>query len=373
MVAVLGIGVALVLIFLQLGFFGSVISTATVILDALDFDVVILSPDYQQFFGSGSFPRQRLAQAGAVQGVASVQPLYLGQHLWRCPPGAPGEEPRKRGILIMGIRLPPDPANPAEGQVPFRLPAIREQLPLLRKLGAVLIDRESRPEFGRPGEGGRFEAGGQAVDLVGQFTLGTGFGSDGAVVASDETFAKIFPGRSLEKVSMGLVRLRDGADPDEVARRLAAVLPKDVQVLTRSSLLRREIRHWVVNTSVGILFSFGVAVAFCVGAGVVYQILTSDITDHYAEYATLKAIGYSDGYLSRIVLTQAILLSVAGYVPAALVAVVLFAITRAQARIAMEFSPALALSVLALSTAMCSAAGLLAIRKVKTTDPANLF
>ena len=61
-----------------------------------------------------------------------------------------------------------------------------------------------------------------------------------------------------------------------------------------------------------------------VGMVIVYQILFSDIASHLKEYATLKAIGYSNGYLRRTVPGAALILAILGFIPGLVLSVVLY-------------------------------------------------
>src|SRR5882762_1933243 len=85
LVAVAGVTFAVVLIFMQLGFFGAVETTATVAYSALDFDLCIRSKDYLHFAKTRSFPAARLKQAEGVPGVRRVSPFYVGVRYWRTP------------------------------------------------------------------------------------------------------------------------------------------------------------------------------------------------------------------------------------------------------------------------------------------------
>src|SRR5437016_11214147 len=102
------------------------------------------------------------------------------------------------------------------------------------------------------------------------------------------------------------------------------MLPVDVRVWTRSGIEGRERRHWLRNTSLGVIFGLGVFVALIVGMVFLYQVISSDITSRLAEYATLKAIGYGSGWLSRVVLTQALIVSLVSYLPGFMVALALY-------------------------------------------------
>jgi putative ABC transport system permease protein len=178
-------------------------------------------------------------------------------------------------------------------------------------------------------------------------------------------------------VSLGLLKVRPGADPDRVAaqvRRLFAGQGRaDVEVLTRDELRRKEILFWTTEKSLGLIFWFGVGVALLVGVVVVCQVLSSDILEHSKEYATLKAMGYSNRYLGWIVLQQGLLLALFGYLPALLVALGLYDLTRRGANLPILMTPARAGGVLALALLMCGSAALVSVRKITSSDPANLF
>jgi putative ABC transport system permease protein len=217
------------------------------------------------------------------------------------------------------------------------------------------------------------ELGGRRIKIVGQVTIGTGFGANGLVLMSERTFADIFKGLSLDSTSLGLVKLKDGADPQQTVAELRTALPDDVHVYTRAAILERERRFWDKQTSVGTIFNFGVIVALIVGVVFSYQVISSDIANRLAEYATLKAIGNSNRYVSLIVLQQSLFLAVLGYVPALLTSLGLYALTAAQAHIPMDMTWPRVLGVFALAVTMCSLSGLLALRKVWAADPAELY
>ncbi len=358
-VAVAGVAFAVVLVLLQLGFLASVRQTATRIYDHLDFDLLLASPEYLHLAKAGTIERVRLAQAASLPEVAGASALDVGFQLWRNV--ATGQ---RRGIMLMAL----DPSDRV-----FALDEVLDQQGRLEKSDAVLLDRLSRSEFGPMHEGVSTEVGRHRVDVVGEFTLGTGFGADGALVASKTTFRRLLPFRRPSEVSLGLVRLKPGEPADAVAEALRATLPRDVQVLTRDELNAHERRHWMTKTSVGIIFGFGVFVALLVGTAIVYQVLSSDISSRIAEYATLKAIGYPRRYLSRLVLQQALMLALAGFVPGLILAELLYRLTEKMTHIPIEMTAGRAMMVLALSLAMCSVSGLASLAKVHSADPADLF
>ncbi len=365
--AVTGVALAVVLMFMQLGFLGAVQATATLVYDALDFDLVIRSPNYLHLADARSFPRNRLAQAAGLEQVQWIAPFYADVTQWRNPrDGTP------RAILALGV---------APGDHVFTLPEIDRQRQPLHVDQFVLIDRRSRREFG-PMDGRQFGDGDVGVEaelarsrvrIVGHYALGSGLAADGAVVMSDRGFARAMPGRSIDEVSLGLVKLIPGADADDAAARLRGMLPDDVEVLTRHQVRQFELDRWVNQTSLGVIFQLGVALAMVVGTAIVYQVLVSDVARHIAEYATLKALGYRFGYLAGVVLQQALTLAVAGFVPGLLVSLALYALTGYLANVPLNMTLMRVAIVFGLTLAMCAASGWGALRKMRTADPADLF
>src|SRR5437762_6660713 len=84
-IALWGISFAILLIFMQLGFYGAAGSSATQVYDALDFDLLVLSTQYVFIARPAQFPRDRLEQIRAVEGVVSAIPVWLAVGDWRNP------------------------------------------------------------------------------------------------------------------------------------------------------------------------------------------------------------------------------------------------------------------------------------------------
>jgi putative ABC transport system permease protein len=362
-----GVTFSVVLIFMQLGFLGSVKATATVLYESLDFDLLIRSREYRQLADPRSFPRSRLYQAAAAPTVRSAAPLYLGFHQWRNP-----SDGTKRRILIMGL----NPGDPV-----FRAAEVKQETPLLTAPEFVLIDRQSRREFG-PKNGKKFgdqdvgvetEVARRRVRVVGHFSLGGGFVADGAILTNEQGFGRVQPGWTRDDVSLGLIKLRDPQQAQQAAETIRRALPNDVEVLTRELAIRVELDHWLEEMSIGVIFRLGVAVALVVGAAIVYQVLSSDVHDHLAEYATLKAIGYGNAYLTGLVLQQAVGMALFGFVPALAFSELLYWITRKATNLTIVMTPERVLGVLALSALMCALSGMAAAQKLRSAEPADLY
>lgn len=364
-VALAGIAFAVMLILMQLGFRSSLFDSAVRWHHAFVYDVAIFSRESQFIVRPESFSSRRLYQALAVEGVRSVSPVYIAQVTWKNP-----ETFDFRNVYTVGI----DPDDD-----PLTAPGVSEQLDVIRLQDVLLYDTASRPEQGpvaariRAGQVVTTEANDRTIRIGGLFTLGTSFGIDANMVTSEDNFLRLFPARKRTQINLGLVRVNAGVDPVRVRDELRALLPSDVLVMTRNDFTTREIAYWNSAQPIGFVFAFGAIIGFVVGTVIVYQILFSDVSDHLAEYATLRAIGYSNGYISRVVVQQALILAVLGYGLGTLATLRLYALTRHATNLPIELTTQRAVTVLIATIAMCAISGLLALRRVRKLDPAEVF
>ena len=118
-------------------------------------------------------------------------------------------------------------------------------------------------------------------------------------------------------VDIGVIRLAEGADVARVRAGLeqSSMASARLRILTVAEMIGRERAFWQIHTPIGQIFWLGVILGFIVGMVICYQVLSSDIRDHLAEYATLKAIGYGNTYLVKVVCRQAVWLALLGFAP----------------------------------------------------------
>ncbi len=371
LVALSGAAFAVILIFMQLGFQTALYRSSVRLHSNFDYDIALISPKTDFIVQPESFSRRRLVQALGVHGVASVSPVYLSVGRWSNP-AAPAET---RNIFVVGF----DPSDAV-----FDLPAIRDHGHRLRMPDVVLYDESSRPEFGpvatlfrearaRGEEGIETELAGRNLKVIGLYQLGTSFGIDASVVTSDLNFRRIFPLREPGRIDLGLIRLEPGVGVEEARERIANAIPADVEVLTRDGFIQREVDYWSGATPIGYVFGFGVIIGLTVGGIIVYQILFADVSDHLQEYATLKAMGYTNGYLFKVVLQESVILAVLGFLPGLGVSVALFHLAGEATKLPLEMDLRLGGLVLGLTVSMCAVSGALALRKVRSADPADIF
>jgi putative ABC transport system permease protein len=379
-----GIGFAVVLMGVQLGIMNAMLDGNTLLLRRLDADLVLVNPARPALVFTETFSRRRVEQAAGVPGVASVHPVLVEHNFGslRHTAADPAGRTQTRRLRVVGV----DPAARV-----FDLPNLDPGAwDALAAPGAALFDRRSRPhpEPASPGEtvfgpfetGTRTELAGQDLTLVGGFDLGFDFATDGTLVLGDRTFARLLrepyhPQSPLAAVDFAAVRVEPGADVAAVRERLRAALGggEDVAVLTKAELVDRERAFWWVSTPIGFAFGAGVVLGFVVGVVICYQILSGDVADHLPQYATLKAMGYRNGYLSGVVLQEAGILALAGYLPGMVVTYGAYRLLTDLTGMPLELTPGRVGLVFALTAGMCAASGLLAVRRVKAADPADVF
>lgn len=364
LVALAGIAFAVMLQLMQFGLRDALFDSSTVIYDRLLADLILASPLYESEMSPGIITRRRLYQALSEPATESVTPLYLGIAPFKNP--ATGQD---RLIVIIGF----DPDRSV-----LDLPSMTAQAHLLKVPDVALFDALSRPEFGpiaehlRAGQIVKTEVLRHRIEIGGLFELGLSFAGNGHLIVSDRTFRRIF-NRPEGVFELGLIRLKPGSDAAAVQASLKPRLPDDVLVWTPAQLVEAEKAFWRTNTPIGPIFLMGALIGLLVGAVIVYQILYTDVSDHLGEYATLKAMGYSDRQLYVVVLDQALILSVIGFPIGFALAQVLYMGARNDTHLPIEMTVARALMVLGFTVLMCVVSGAMALRKLQSADPADVF
>jgi putative ABC transport system permease protein len=364
--AIGGITFAVMLVFMQLGLRAALFDSSVRLHQGMDYGLVMLSPRTTFLAQTKSFPRSRLFQVAGLDQVESVSPLYvfLARYYYEGTPGT------HRKVLAIGIDPTDDNVN---------LPGVNEQLAELRKPDVVIMDRYSRTEFEpmiadfQAGLPIRLQLNDRSVRLAGLYELGTSFGIDSSILTSDLNFLRMFPDRGPGQVDLGLIRLEEDADPAAVQREIRNMLPDDVLVLTQAEYVQREVDYWSGSTPIGYVFSLGAVIGIIVGLIIVYQILFADVQSHLAEYATLKAMGYSQGFLRGLIFKEAVILSVLGFIPALGLSMLLYSQAAEATQLPMIMTLERGAIVLIMTIVMCCLSGLLAIRKLQGLDPAEVF
>ncbi len=363
--AISGIAFADILIFMQIGFMNALYETNTQYPRYINADIVLLSTQARNLKELRTFPRRRLYQAMDIPGVESAEALYVSTIDWRNP-----QTRRQTAMLLLGQ----NPQRPA-----FDLPAINDNLNTIKLADTVLLDSASRGNYQeviaqvKQGVLITTEIERRTITIGGLFRVGASFAHDGALITSDQNFLRLFPKREAGAVSMGIINLQSGYDPEQLRRLLNSYLPEDVQALTHQEYVELEVNYIKKQSPIGFVFGLGTVVGFFVGVVIVYQVLSTDVNDHLAEYATLKAIGYRHLYLLGVVFEEAIILTILGFIPGVAVSVGLYRLTSGATGLAMNMPLARIISIFISTVFMCGLSGAIASCKLQSADPADIF
>ena len=362
-VAMGGIAFANVLIFMQLGFVELFAGGATILPRHLQGDLFVMNPD-SKFIGGNTFDRARLYQAAAFEGITAAEPLYIKIGTWAYNKDTISESTRMFAY---------NPQIPA-----FDVPELNQQQAQVREPFTVLFDRLSRNELGpipaamaaQPTTTAMFNN--RRLTVSGLFNLGTSFFiGEGNIIASELTYAEIFGANSLQEVSLGMIRVKPGTDLIALKSGIERSVP-GIQVLTRKELQTKELKFQDENPT-STIFNFGALMGFIVGVAIVYQVLYSDVSDHLAEYATLKAIGYSSRSLLLVIFQEALFLAILGYMPGFVAALGMYQLLTGLTKLELVMTFNLALTVFTLTLAMCLISAAIASNKLRAADPADVF
>ncbi len=365
--SVAGTAFAVTLMFMENGFRQALLDSMVSMIRHFDGQLFLVSRTNYTLSVPYAFPSRRIEQARAFTEVTAGVPIAIEtrRSFWRNPVGG----------LPKPIRVV---AYPPDGDAMDLTPLIERHEDWGRP-GRAMADARSRTDRLGPLRPGMVsELSGKTVRIVGTFDLGADFQSDGTLVMSDTSLAEIFPDRrGLSKaddpVNVGLLRVRPGVDIDRLRAKIAAALPPDVRVLTKAGLIATEQGFWDHVAPIGTVFSIGVVLGFIVGLAICYQVLFSDISERLAEFATLKAMGYSDFRLFAIIVTQSVYLAILGYLAGLGVALLLFGAVHRETGLPMDLRAQDAATIFGLTLVMCVTSGCLAARRLASADPAELF
>lgn len=363
--ALAGVAFANILIFMQLGFLGALSVSTKLPYQLFDADVLISSPQTNTLGDAGTLPRQRMYQALATSGTASATPVYVGTLAWERKDGGTSN------LRVLGVD--PD-VLPLKGN---EIAQMRERLQLE---DAALLDRKTRSlpqaliaqlDGGKPHA---FETMGRTITVEGLFTVGASFDADGYLIVSDQTFMRLFPGRSAGAPNYIFIKAAPDMPLATLVDRLRTVLPPlDASIQGLQEAATADQSYQLTERPIGVVFGFGVIIGIMVGVIIVYQVLSTDVADHLPEYATFKAIGYRQSFFLGIVFEEAIILALLGFLPGIVISLGLYAGASAATGLPITMDAARPFLVLAGTIAMCTISGAIATRRLAAADPAELF
>lgn len=299
-------------------------------------------------------------EALATPGVQSVVPVVASFANWNRPDGGITH------IVIIGS----DPED--GGLAPWNLS--NGSWTDIKGYKGVGVDRTYLDALGVEGIGSHasIDYGPQLRSLrVRALTDGIRSFTQSPYVFTTAARAREFFGVPASNSTFLLVDVAPGADLERVRQQIAARL-SDVEVLTTPEFRNRSIKHWIFRTGVGVALILGTILGIVVGVVIEAQTLYSATLDHIKEFAVLRMLGSSAGYVYRVILAQASIISLAGFVIGALGIAVVHYFSQGTA-LPLVVPPLLVLAMLVASLLIGVISASIAVTKVLRIDPARVL
>ena len=356
-VTLVGILFSIVLVAVQLGLYLGSSRMITANIARSNADLFVTTYGAKSFEDGGVLLTDRdRHQALAAAGVQSVVPIVVSFAEWRKPAGGSsrvvlvGSDSEDKGLVHRSL---------AEGT-----------LEDIKAPDAIAVDRSYLDELGVTGIGDTAQA---AMGRVKIRAL-----TEGVRSFTQSPYAYTTLNRARQLLGVGddqstflLVKLAPGADVAKVQADLRQRLEGD-DVLTKDEFESRSLKQWLFRTGAGLALIGGAILGSLVGTVIVAQTLYSSTKDHIHEFATLRALGSSKGYIHKVILAQAGLSAVMGYLLGMMIALLVLYASR-NSSLPLVMTPGLAFWLFALTLFMCAISALSAIVKVTKIDPATVF
>ncbi len=357
-VTALGVCFAIVLIFFQFGLLDATRRAVTQFFEFFDFDLVMVSSDYQFLVSPSRFERVRNMQLRTFAEVDDIANIQLEVTRW-----TDLDSSLRSPMLVFGID--PKPKFLAN-------PELRDAYAALAVGRSILIDRYSHRDYGDLSIGGRGRIWNRELSIAGHYSLGLFFYTDGSGILGNAAFNALF-GRSSRYTSLSLVDLAEGTDPKLASAAMRSALPDDVTVLTREAFIEAEQDYFIDVKPMGIMFQFGFYVALIIGTIIMYHLMSTEISTHLREYATMKAIGFRSEFVYGVAIFQSLIIVLLGFSPALAISFLVFQYVETTTHLPVFVDLSMVARVILTSLAMALAANLLTLYRIRGSDPAELY
>jgi putative ABC transport system permease protein len=176
---------------------------------------------------------------------------------------------------------------------------------------------------------------------------------------------------SPSKVSIIIANLNDTASKAQVQQDIEQLFPQ-LKAWDAQKLKNSTVKEILISSNMGM--SFGTLVVFAMISGffIIGLTLYSSALDRIKDYGTLKAIGATKGYVNKLIIAQAFLYAIIGYLIAMLL-LVGFKFGVANSGLGIEISPGFALFLLFITLLISVGGSLFAVRKIAKLEPASVF
>ncbi len=295
-------------------------------------------------------------EIASLPGVEKVYPVV------KAAGGAKFENGNTAGMTIIGSESPDFIGGP------WNLYSVEKEAMLPD--GAIITEFFDKTNYGGLKEGEYFELNGNKVYNAGLTRGVRGFGGAPYVFTTIER-ARALAKMPNFKTSFFLVKWDKNIPIKTVIatinNKMSYVRAWDPEELAQGTVNK-------VLKSSGIALSVGSLIIFAILSGLIIIGLTlySAAIDRIKDYGTLKAIGATNGYITRLIMTQAFIISIVGFIIGRSL-VEGFRVGIANVGTYFEFPPILQVGFFLLTVIISLAGSLFAIKRINSLEPAQVF
>ena len=351
-----GIVFSVVLVMVQMGLFFGFGHMVTTMIDHAATDLWVVPKNVKCFEDPSLIDLKLRNKIATLDGVATVVPLVIGFSDWRLESG------EMTPVFVVGSDLRDGAMQPWD--------LVEGNVQALSQGFSVAVDRSYFDRLGVTGIGSQAEIRGKKVKVV-ALTDGIRSFTTTPYIFVDAKNARGFTGTPGDRASDLLVRLKPDADRGTVVQAIRGQIG-DAEVLTTDEFRKRSRSFWLFGTGAGAALFAGALLGVIVGTVIVAQTLYSSTKDHLNEFATLRAMGSSNGYIYYVIIYQALINAVVGFAIASGIGALVVQMT-AKSALPIVITNWLVAALAALTVVMCVTSALGAIFRVVRIDPAAVF
>ncbi|MBI5025775.1 MAG: ABC transporter permease [Nitrospirae bacterium] len=356
-ITIVGVTFAVVLIFAQIGIYLGFMKNASTIIDNINADIWVTSKDSPNFDWSRPFPEKNLNIIKGIKGIEWAEKLVFAWTMMKLPDGGTEQ------IELIGY-------NPNSGiGAPWKMKEGR--ISDVKGGKYIIVDESAQKRLGKVRVGDVREIMDQKVKIAGISEGIKSLTTAPYIFTSYDTAKELAPYIGRDNTTFILVKVSEDFDKDEIIQILKKRLT-GVSVYTREGYSFRTKKYWTISTGMGMGFLITAFLGFIIGMIIVGQTIYTSTVEHLREFGTLKAIGATNTYIYRIIIEQAIINAVVGYVMG-LIAIRFLIKGYEKTGLDMVVPDYLMGSVFFITILMCISASFISIRKATRIDPVMVF
>lgn len=334
--------------------------TTSQVMDVVDASVWVMDPRTQNFDEVKPMTMNELYRVRSVEGVAWAQPFFKANARVKTAEGL------FRSCILLGVEDATLVGAPRD--------MILGDVQALRKPDTVVLDAAGYNYLfpGEPLELGRtVEINDRQARIVGICQASAPFQTL-PVVFARYSLAINFVGRERNTLSYVLAEPRPGVTPEELSRRIKA--ETGLEALPQAEWGWRTILYYIGNTGIPVNFGITVMVAIIVGTVVSGQTFYIFTIENLRQFAALKAMGVTNGRLTRMVLLQAAMVGFIGCALGVAMAAAFFLATKDISHLrGFILRWQIYAGTWGLIFFIVALASLLSVRKLRRLEPAVVF